>query len=84
MMMTDFPGFWFWPFAGALVGAWLIVMVLFVAFWIWMIVDAATRKFKNSVEKIVWLIVIVLGSWIGALVYYIVVRIMNPRGIAKK
>ena len=58
--------------------------ILFLAFWVWMIVDAAKRKFKNDVEKIVWLLVIVFGHWIGALVYFIVVRMYNPKGLAKK
>tara|TARA_Y100000310_G_C19967069_1_gene483806 strand:+ start:70 stop:312 length:243 start_codon:yes stop_codon:yes gene_type:complete len=75
--------FW-WPFAVAFAGAWAIFGILFLAFWVWMIVDAAKRKFKNDVEKIVWLLVIVFGHWIGALVYFIVVRMYNPKGLAKK
>ncbi|OIO80899.1 hypothetical protein AUJ84_02335 [Candidatus Pacearchaeota archaeon CG1_02_32_132] len=68
----------------ALGGLFAIVVGLIVfAFWIWMIVDCAQRGFKNNVEKIVWIIVIVLGSWIGALVYFLVIRMYNPRGLAK-
>jgi len=75
--------FWIWPFM-ALGGLFAIVVGLIVfAFWIWMIVDCAQRGFKNNVEKIVWIIVIVLGSWIGALVYFLVIRMYNPRGLAK-
>lgn len=38
-----------------------------------MLVDAATRKFKESSEKIVWILVILLASFIGSLIYYFVV-----------
>ncbi len=64
--------------AGLVIGA-----IIFV-FWIWMIVDCARRNFKNNTEKIVWLIVVVLLGWLGALVYYLVVRVSNPHGLSKK
>ena len=83
-MMGFDLGWWFWPFGFALVGAWIIVVVLLVAFWIWMIVDTATRNFRNDVEKIVWILVIIFTSWIGALAYFIVIRALNPRGIVRK
>ncbi len=81
-----FDGFWFWPFAEAFAGAWIVVGILFLAFWIWMIVDCAKRNFRNDVEKIVWIIIIVLGMWmmIGAIVYFLVVKMNNRRGLAKK
>jgi len=75
--ILTFPIISTFMFAGVLVG------IILFAFWIWMIVDCAKRKFKNNVEKIVWLIVVVLLGWVGALVYFIVVRTLNPRGIAK-
>jgi len=74
----------FFPLVSAFVSAGLLVGILVVAFWIWMIVDCATRKFRNDIEKIVWLLVIVFARWVGALVYFIVVRSFNPKGIAKK
>jgi len=42
-------------------------------FWIVMLVDAATRKFKESSDKIMWILIIVLVGWLGALIYYFVV-----------
>ena len=47
------------------------------AFWVWMIVDCATRQFKDSNEKIIWVLVVVLLNWLGALIYFIAGR---PRG----
>ena len=84
--MFDFGGMgWlFWPFTAAFTGVFIIFGLLVLAFWIWMIVDAAQRTFRNGVEKIVWLIVIVIFSWVGALVYLLVVRMYNPHGLAKK
>lgn len=74
----------FWPFSAFFGGATFIIAILLFALWIWMIIDCAKRGFKSDVEKIVWIVVIVLGTWIGALVYFIVVKNVNPRGILKK
>ncbi|MSS74857.1 hypothetical protein EXS73_01430 [Candidatus Pacearchaeota archaeon] len=75
--------FWF-PFMAVGFGAMMIVGILISIFWIWMIVDCAQRKFKNPSEKVVWLVVVVLLGWLGALVYYLVVRMTNPRGLSTK
>ena len=69
-----FDDFLFWPFAAAFAGAMIIVAILVLIFWIWMLVDAAKRNFRNTAEKVVWIIVIVLGQWVGALVYFIVIK----------
>lgn len=60
-------------------GVLLVILMIAVAiwafvFWILMIVDCATRKFKDSMEKVVWIIVIVFLHIIGALIYYFVVK----------
>jgi len=51
----------------------LLIGVLGFVFWIIMLVDAASRKFKEDTEKIVWILVIVLTGGIGALIYYFMV-----------
>jgi uncharacterized BrkB/YihY/UPF0761 family membrane protein len=56
---------------------WLFLMIagiLLTIFWIFMIVDVAKRKFKNENDRIVWILVVVLANWIGAVVYYFVVK----------
>lgn len=73
----------FWPFVAAFAGAVAIVGMLILFFWIWMLIDCARRKFKNSVEKIVWIIVIVFATWLGAFTYFIVVKSLNPKGLAR-
>ncbi len=79
-----FDDFLFWPFAAAFAGAMIIVAILVLIFWIWMLVDAAKRNFRNTAEKVVWIIVIVLGQWVGALVYFIVIKSLNSRGLIQK
>jgi hypothetical protein len=60
-----------------------VIAILGTAFWIWMIVDVARRKFKNENERIAWILVVVLAQLIGAVIYYFVVRVNNPRGVSK-
>ena len=42
--------------------------------WIWMIVDCATKEPSEGNEKLVWILIIVLTHWIGALIYLLVRR----------
>ena len=47
-------------------------------FWIWMIYECATRE-KNSAEKILWLLLVVLAPVVGSLIYFLV-RVVKIRG----
>ena len=49
-----------------------------------MLVDCAQRNFRKNWEKIAWILAIVFLTWVGALVYLIVIRLSNPRGILIK
>ncbi|MBX7257879.1 MAG: PLD nuclease N-terminal domain-containing protein [Candidatus Hydrogenedentes bacterium] len=42
--------------------------------WIWMLIDCAMNEPSSGNDKIVWIIVIALTHWIGALIYFIVRR----------
>ena len=44
------------------------------ALWIWMIVDCATNEPPEGNDKLIWILVIILAGWIGALIYLIVRR----------
>lgn len=46
--------------------------------WIWMIVDCATKEPSGGNEKLIWILIIVMTHWIGALIYLLVRR---PRRI---
>lgn len=57
--------------------AFLIVMCIAVAamaFWIWMLIDCATRESDQGNTKLAWVIIIVFANLIGALIYYFVRR----------
>jgi TctA family transporter len=65
-------------------GFWVLIMLLplvamvmslaFFAGWIWMLLDVVQRDentFKSKDEKLLWVLIVVLGGWIGVLPYYI-------------
>ena len=39
-----------------------------MALWIWMIIDCATNEPSEGNDKVVWILVVVLLSWLGALI----------------
>ncbi|MBS3091413.1 PLDc N-terminal domain-containing protein [Candidatus Pacearchaeota archaeon] len=73
-----------WPIIAGLGAFAMLIALLVFLFWIWMIVDVAKRHFKNDAEKIVWILVVVLAGWLGALVYFIIIRSTNPNGLMRK
>ena len=53
----------------------IIALAIFaLVFWIMMLVDAAKRKFKDSTERVLWIILMVFTGLIGAIIYYFVVK----------
>ena len=58
----------------------LAMSLLGMAFWIWMIVDCATKEPSEGNDKIVWILVIALALFIGALIYFFARR---PKRIAQ-
>jgi hypothetical protein len=59
--------------------AFVVLMILALIFWIFMLIDVAKRNFKNENDKIIWVIIVALLSWIGALIYYFVIKKPNKR-----
>jgi hypothetical protein len=51
----------------------LMGLALFV-FWIWMLVDCATKEPSQGNDKIIWILIIIFAHWIGALIYFLVRR----------
>ncbi len=47
------------------------VFLLLGAFWLWMLIDAARRQFDN---KTLWIILIIFLSFLGAILYFFLVR----------
>lgn len=56
----------------------LASLALFVL-WIWMLVDCAQAPDdrKNPNTRVIWIIVLIFTGWLGALLYYFIVR--RPR-----
>ncbi len=54
-----------------------LFMMAAMAFWIVALIDCVRREFADPNEKIVWVLVIALAHWIGALIYWFVGR---PKG----
>jgi|ETNmetMinimDraft_2_1059921.scaffolds.fasta_scaffold11619_6 NADH:ubiquinone oxidoreductase subunit 6 (subunit J) len=50
------------------------LFVFLFIFWIYMIIDVAKRDFKEDSERVVWILVLVFLSWLGALIYYFAVK----------
>lgn len=59
----------------------LLAVVGTLAFWIWMLVDCARRPFEDPGGnlRLVWILIIVLAGWIGALIYLFAVKIPQDR-----
>ena len=48
----------------------LIIVGLGVAFWIWMLVECATKEADSGNTKIIWIIIIVFAGCIGPAIYF--------------
>lgn len=66
---------------GWMLGFGLVFMLLFgiigilgFMFWIWMIVDCATRDFRNDMNKVVWILIILFLNVLGAVIYYFSIK----------
>ncbi len=50
------------------------LLVPLTVLWIWMLVDCATKETDQGNTKIVWILIIILTHWLGALIYLLVRR----------
>lgn len=74
MMFAAFPLFFILM---ALLGLfWFGFMVAATVFWILMLIDLLKREFppKKQNEQIIWVIVLIFTYWLGALLYYFLVK----------
>ena len=57
---------------------WFMIFFLLLAgaiFWVWIFIDCLTREnYKEQNDKIVWVIVLLLSSILGAVLYYFLVK----------
>ncbi|MEK6920964.1 MAG: PLDc N-terminal domain-containing protein [Nanoarchaeota archaeon] len=61
----------------------IMLVILTIIFWIWTIIDVARRDFKNSNERLIWLLLIILLGIIPSIVYYFVVMRPDNKGCMK-
>jgi hypothetical protein len=57
-----------------LIPFWFSVVVGLFVLWIWTLLDCIKYESTEGNERIVWVVVITVGHWIGALIYLIVRR----------
>lgn len=56
---------------------WLACIAFGIAgfvFWIWALIDCATKEPADGNDKIIWILVIIFTGWIGALIYVLIRR----------
>lgn len=60
----------------AMMGVIGLFVLAILVFWVWMLVDCIQREFppQDQNAKIVWILVIIFAGWIGALIYFFVVK----------
>lgn len=46
-------------------------IIIFSAFWLWMLIDCAKRQFE---DKTMWILLIIFFNFIGAILYYFMMR----------
>ena len=51
-----------------------LIAIAVLAFWIWALVDAIKNPRLTDNERVIWIVVIVLTSWLGALISLFVGR----------
>ena len=50
-----------------------------LVFWMWMLIDCMKREAPESLEKLTWALVILLGTIVGAAIYYFVRKLPRDR-----
>jgi len=52
----------------------LPVALACAAFWVWMLVDCAMNEPSDGNDKVVWILVILFASFMGAVIYFLARR----------
>ena len=55
-------------------GLLLVVALIVMALWAWMLVDCVTRESDQGNTKLIWVLIILFGNFVGALMYLFVRR----------
>ena len=68
---VDMPGFGMFVSFGIIA---ILIGVFLFLFWLWMMSDCLKRDFKKDYEKVVWVLVMIFLHFLGAVIYYFVVK----------
>ena len=60
-----------------------VIGILGTLFWIWMLIDCATKEPSQGNDKVVWILVILFTHVIGALIYFFIRRPERKRLLAR-
>jgi LPXTG-motif cell wall-anchored protein len=66
-----------------LVLAFFGLVVLGTVFWVWMLIDCATKEPNTGNDKIAWVVIIALTHLIGAALYFFVRRPTRIRQLGR-
>ena len=80
LMMSDFPSEPRAALAPLIALPFCCLALVAFIFWIWMLIDCIKNEPSEGNDKIIWVLVIVLTGWIGALIYLLARR---PKRIEK-
>ena len=56
---------------------WMVMaffIVVGIAFWIWIMLDCIRRDFPDQNHKLIWVLVVWFGGFVGAVIYYFMVK----------
>lgn len=53
---------------------WFVIVAGMMSLWIWTLIDCIKNESTEGNERIVWVVVIAVASWMGALIYLIARR----------
>ena len=55
--------------------------VIGTVFWIWMLIDCATKESSQGNDKLIWILIILFTHFLGALLYFLVRRPKRMSGL---
>ena len=59
---------------GGLMLVWIVLAIAVMVFWVWALIDAIRNPSLSNNERLIWVLVILLTNWVGALIYLIAGR----------
>jgi hypothetical protein len=51
-----------------------VISIAGTLFWLWMLIDCATKEPSEGNDKLIWVIIIVFTNLLGALIYFFIRR----------